>query len=109
MQRELLGGVGQLDLGAQHEHRQALERGRQDVAAAHQQDEFGLRPDADEAGDHAALGRAKRRQAGFGGAEQREILRELAVQEAGGIGAFGADHAEVGQGAHPVENDCGHR
>jgi hypothetical protein len=40
----------------------------------------------------------KRGQPGLAGAEQREVLGELAVQEAGGIGAFGADHAEVGQG-----------
>jgi len=109
VQRVLLGGVAQLGLGAQHIHRQALERGGKDVAAAHQQDQFRLRLDADETRDHTALGGAQRGQAGVGGSEQGEVLCELAVEEAGGVRTFGTDHAEMGEGGHPIENDSGHR
>jgi len=59
--------------------------------------------------DRAALGRAQRRQARLGGVEQDEILGQLAMQEARGIGAFGADHAEVGEGGDAIRNDRGHR
>jgi hypothetical protein len=31
------------------------------------------------------------------------------VEEAGGVGTFGPDHAEMGEGGHPIENDSGHR
>ena len=57
----------------------------------------------------AALGSAQRRQAGLGGVEQGEILGQLAMQEVGGIGAFGPDHAEVGKGGDAIQNDGGHR
>jgi hypothetical protein len=88
-------GIAQLGLGAQHEHGQALERGRQQVAAAHQEDFLRSALEADEAGLHPALGRAKSRQPGLVGADQGEIIGQLALQEAGGIGALRADHAQV--------------
>jgi hypothetical protein len=42
-------------------------------------------------------------QPGLAGAEQGEVLGQLAVEEAGGIGALRADHAEVGQGCDAVQ------
>ncbi len=71
----------------------------------HQQHALRLGPDADEARDHAALGRAERGQPRFGGAEQREVLGQLAIEEVGGFGALGADHAEVGEGGYAIQND----
>ena len=43
------------------------------------------------------------------GVEQGEIVGELSVQEAGGIGALGTDHAPVGQGRSAFESRGGRR
>ena len=37
-------------------------------------------------------------------AQQRKVLRQLALQEAGGVIALHADDAEVGQGGYTVQN-----
>ena len=108
IQGKVTGGICQLGLGAQHKHRQALERGGQQVAAADQQHLGGAALEADEAGLHAALGRQKGRKAGLVHAEQGEILGELAVQKLGGVFAFHANHAEVGQGGNAIQG-VGHR
>ncbi len=103
VQGKVVGGVGQLGLGAQYKHRQALERGGQQVAAADQQHFGGAALEADEAGLHAALGRQKGCEAGLVHAQQGEILGELAVQKLGGVFAFHANHAQVGQGGNAVQ------
>ncbi len=102
VEREVGRGVGQPSLGTQHEHGQALERGSQQVARADQQHLAAARSsgplEADEAGLHAPLGGQERRQAGVLQAQQGEVLGQLAVQESGGVIAFDADHAQMGQG-----------
>ena len=97
-ERHVGRGVAQLGLGAQHEHRQALEGGRQRVGAGDQQQLVGGNLEHLKAGQHAALGVAKGGQARLAGLHQHDVLRELALQEAGGIVALGAHHAQVGQG-----------
>jgi hypothetical protein len=56
---------------------------------------------------HAAFGVAKRGQAGVSGVEQQEILRELVVQKRSGVGARGAHHAKVWQGASAEAGERG--
>jgi hypothetical protein len=109
VEHERIAGIAELELGAQHIHRQALEGCGKDVATDHQQHALGLRPDADEARDHASLGRAQRGQARLGRAEEGEVLGQLAVEEIGGLGALGEDHAEVRKGCYAIQNDWGHR
>ena len=58
--------------------------------------------------EHAALGRAQGREPGLGGCQEREVLGQLAMQESGGIGAFGADHAQVREGGYTMENGRSH-
>ena len=87
----------------------ADKRGGKNVAAADQQDQFGLRPDADEAGDHPALRRTERREAGLRSVERREILRELAMEERGSIGALDPDDTEMGKGGDAIEDNGVHR
>src|SRR5437867_129063 len=97
VQRELAAGVAELAFRAQHEHRQALQRGRQHVGTAGEQQFVGLRLPCDEAREQPALGAAIAGQPRLRGIELNEIRSELAVQEARGIGAVRADRAEVRQ------------
>ena len=103
-QCERIGGVGQPDLGTQHEHRQALDHGGQDVAPADQQDLDRAALETDEAREHAALGGTQGRQTRFGQAQQCEVLGQLAVQELGGILPLDADHPEMRHRGRAVKN-----
>jgi hypothetical protein len=95
--------IAELALGAQHKHGQALERGGQQAAVTDQHDFISAAPEADEAGQHAALGRAKSREAGLIELEQREIVAQLAMEKAGCVGANGADDTKVGNGGNAVQ------
>ncbi len=97
-ERERGAGVAELDLGAQHEHRQAFECGGQQVAAANQQNVVLAELAADETGQHAAFRRAQRGQPRLRQIKQCKVLRQLAVQKRGRIAALGAQHAPLGQG-----------
>src|SRR3989475_7370593 len=55
VQREFGRGVAELALGAQHEHGQALERGRQQAAVAQQQDLVLAALEADERSEEPRL------------------------------------------------------
>jgi len=48
-------------------------------------------------GQHPALGRAEGGQPGFVLAHQQDVLRQLAMQELGGLGPHNTDHAGLGQ------------
>ena len=96
-QFEIGGRVAEPGLGPQHEHRKPLERGRQDVQAAHQHDGGGALPETHEARLHAALGRAESGQARLRIVQQDEILRQLPLEKAGGVVALDTDDAQVGQ------------
>jgi len=88
--------IGQSGLGAQHEHRQPLERRRQHIPAADQQDVLLAALETDEAGLDAAFRGAEGGQPRLGRAEQREVLGQLVVQKRGRIRAFDPDHAQMG-------------
>jgi hypothetical protein len=103
VQGEISRGIAELGLGAQHEHRQPLERWRKQVAVAEQQDLFRAGFPADEARQHAALGRAVAGQPCLALAQQHEVLRQLSMQEGGGIGALGPDHAPVIEPGQPLQ------
>ncbi|MDT4860120.1 hypothetical protein FQZ97_946630 [compost metagenome] len=94
---EGIAGIAQSGFGAQHKHRQPLECGGQQVPAADQQDLVVAALEAHEAGLHAALGRAESRQARLGQAQQREIVRELAMKKLRGVLPVHLDHPQPGQ------------
>ena len=90
-------GVDELGLGPQHEHGQALEGGGQQVAAADQKHLGVTALETDEAGLHAAFGRAKGGQVRLTETQQGEILGQLAVQKFGGVFALDPNHPQMWQ------------
>jgi hypothetical protein len=93
---------GELGLGAQHEHRQALEQRLRQILA-HQAIELGRVVRAGggaphhQGGQQAALGGAVAGQAGGVPGQAGDVLRELAVQEAEGVRAGCGKDQEVVQ------------
>jgi hypothetical protein len=107
--REFVARIAQLALGAQDEHRQALQRRREDLARAREQKLVGRWPPDDEARLQATLGRAEAGEAGGGVDETRDVVGELALQERRGVGAAGANHATIGEAAkRPDREHVGH-
>lgn len=102
-------GIAQARLGAQHEHGQALERGRQQVACADQQHLGIAALEGDAAGEHAALGRQQGGQPCVLLVQQGKVLGQLAVEEFGGVFTGYADHAKMVQGGHAVPGQGGRR
>jgi O-antigen ligase len=96
--------VAQPDLGPQHEHRDPFERGGQDVAAHHQQDFGAAALETNEAGLHPAFRGAIRGKPRLAGAKQREVLRQLALQEMGGVFTVDAKDPQMGQGRYTVQD-----
>ncbi|MCY1294313.1 hypothetical protein D9M70_436050 [compost metagenome] len=90
--------IGQLGLGAQHEHRQPLLHRRLDVGRQLQNDAFSIAPHQ-EGGEQAPLGRTVAGQARGARLQVLDRIGELGVQEAGGIVAGHADQSEPGGGA----------
>ena len=88
--------VAELAFGAQHEHGQALEHGRQQVRAAGQQDVVTPAP-GHEGRQQPTLGRTETGQMRTAGLQMLHVLRQLAVQKARRFGTGGADHAPVVQ------------
>ena len=82
-EQDLGAGVAELALGAQHEHRQALQRRRAARSAeqASRNSSSAALPDH-EAGLQAALGRAEAGEAGPTRAERENVVGQLALQEA---------------------------
>ena len=107
-QREISTRVIQHRFGPQHKHAQALERGCQQVLAAHQQHRIGVGFEADEAGLHAPLGRAKSRQTRVLRRQEQKVLGQLVVNEVGSVGTGDADDAQVVQwGSARAGDECG--
>lgn len=98
-QAEHDGAVGQgveLDLGAQHEHLQALLRRFLQIGGEPEHIAALLLPDQ-EAGLHAALGVAPAGMLRLALGQMIDIVGELAVQKGLGILAAGLDQGQVGQ------------
>ncbi len=95
-QRGVGAGVGELDLAAQHVHRELLQEGRQDVGRERERMAAFLGPHQ-EARDHAALGRIEAVPGRGVGLHVLDVVRHQVVQEGGGVRALRADRAEVQQ------------
>ena len=95
-------GGGQLDLGAQHEHGQALDQRRGQVLAHQGVQLRGVLGRGGAAPHHqgrqqAALGGAVAGQAGGIGGQAGDVLGQLAVQKGQRVGAAGAENGEIVQ------------
>jgi len=104
--------ITEFELGAHDEHAHALQCGGQQIAMAYQQDLGRAAFEADKACLYPAFGVAKSGQAGLVLAQQGEVLRQLAVEKFGGVGAVGAYNAQMGERGDPLEGgvECdGHR
>ena len=88
-------GIAELGFGAQHKHGQAFEGLCQQVTAEHEQNVVMRALETNKAGLHAAFGRAKSGQACVVQIKQREVIGQLAVQEAGSVIALYADDAQM--------------
>ena len=86
-QRDLGAGIAELALGAQHEHRQALQRRREHAGAAGQQELVVGRAARPRSSPAAGPWPSRSRPAAPARAERENVVGELALQEGGGIGA----------------------
>ena len=116
---KVCAGIFQNRFGAHHKHAQALARGFQQVAAAHQQHRVSRWFEADKTGLHTPFGRAKSCQTRLPRRQQQKVLGQLVVDKRGGVGTGDADDAQVGEGGsalggsgdregHAGNYDCRH-
>ncbi len=104
-QRDLVARVAELALGAQDEHRQPLERRRQDARRAGEQEFVVGRPPDDEGRLQPALGRAESRQPRRAGVEAGDVVGQLTLEKGRRVRAASANHAAVFEAADAADRD----